>query len=479
MRRLGIISILLIILGSTAAYANDTDRYQKMLEQASDYIARKDYDRAFVAYDLAVMLEPELADAYISSGTLYFCLNMFDKAAETAGRLLLTDPDSTGGFVLQCLSELGLKEQEQQYDSGVFDELEKITEETLSEDPLSVNGWVFQCIVDLGNDDISKLDRDIMYAEVCGADLRPYFEFIGNAYQNAGEEEKAAGYLEIVDRLFKNDIFKKTEFIKETLYSTADSEEEAETEVTESEAEPDKTERNVNKAEYTDGVYEGTGTGNGGEMKVTVTVKDGKITDVVLKEGHNETPGIYDLAVEQVIPAIIETQSIDVYSASGASMSSTGIKEAVADALNKAGILSEFQKEKSRTEASVSKNESDGKSTVQSDSTEKKNHSYTNNNLSETLTPGERNALQRAKDYINIMPFSYSGLIDQLEYEGFLHNEAVYGADHCGADWKQQAYLKAKQYLEIMTFSYSGLVDQLLYEGFTQEQATYGVERAY
>jgi uncharacterized protein with FMN-binding domain len=71
-------------------------------------------------------------------------------------------------------------------------------------------------------------------------------------------------------------------------------------------------------------------------MTVTVTVKGGKITDIVLEDGHAETPGIFDLAVEQVIPAIIEAQSTDVDSATGASMSSEGIKEAVEDALSKA-----------------------------------------------------------------------------------------------------------------------------------------------
>jgi uncharacterized protein with FMN-binding domain len=87
---------------------------------------------------------------------------------------------------------------------------------------------------------------------------------------------------------------------------------------------------------YADGVYEGSGNGNGGEMKVTVTVENGKISDIVLQEGHAETPGIYEMAVDQVIPAIIEAQSTDVDSASGASMSSAGIKEAVEDALSKA-----------------------------------------------------------------------------------------------------------------------------------------------
>lgn len=92
-------------------------------------------------------------------------------------------------------------------------------------------------------------------------------------------------------------------------------------------------------------------------------------------------------------------------------------------------------------------------------------------------TTGERNALDKARDYLDFMAFSYSGLVEQLEYEGFLHSEAVYGADNCGADWYEQAALKAADYLEFMPFSRSGLIEQLEYEGFTHDQAVYGAEQ--
>lgn len=88
---------------------------------------------------------------------------------------------------------------------------------------------------------------------------------------------------------------------------------------------------------------------------------------------------------------------------------------------------------------------------------------------------GESNALAKAKSYLDFTAFSYTGLIDQLEYEGFSTEEATYGADNCGADWNEQAAKKAKSYLEFTSFSRSGLIDQLLYDGFTQEQAEYGV----
>jgi len=49
--------------------------------------------------------------------------------------------------------------------------------------------------------------------------------------------------------------------------------------------------------------------------------------------------------------------------------------------------------------------------------------------------------------------------------------------DNCGADWKEQAVKKAEQYLSVMSFSRDGLIGQLEFEGFTHEQAVYGVEQ--
>ena len=92
-------------------------------------------------------------------------------------------------------------------------------------------------------------------------------------------------------------------------------------------------------------------------------------------------------------------------------------------------------------------------------------------------TTGQKNALRSAKDYLRVMAFSYTGLIEQLEYEGYSHDEAVYGVDNCGADWFEQAALSAKEYLEVMSFSRTGLIEQLQYEGFTYDQAVYGVEQ--
>lgn len=91
-------------------------------------------------------------------------------------------------------------------------------------------------------------------------------------------------------------------------------------------------------------------------------------------------------------------------------------------------------------------------------------------------TVSQQNALRRAKEYLDVMPFSYSGLIKQLEFEDFSHEDAKYAADHCGADWNEQAKRAAINYLDVLPFSYKGLVIQLEYDGFTNSQATYGAD---
>ena len=93
-----------------------------------------------------------------------------------------------------------------------------------------------------------------------------------------------------------------------------------------------------------------------------------------------------------------------------------------------------------------------------------------------TITVGQKNALKRAKDYLDYTSFSRGSLISQLKYEGYTTEEATYAVDNCGADWNEQALDKAKDYLDYSSFSYDGLIEQLEYEEFTPEQATYGVD---
>lgn len=92
-----------------------------------------------------------------------------------------------------------------------------------------------------------------------------------------------------------------------------------------------------------------------------------------------------------------------------------------------------------------------------------------------SMTVSQKNALRSAESYLKYSAFSYNGLIEQLEYEEYSHEDAVFAADNCGADWYEQAVKSAESYLKYSAFSHNGLVSQLEYEGFTHDQAEYGV----
>ena len=98
----------------------------------------------------------------------------------------------------------------------------------------------------------------------------------------------------------------------------------------------------------------------------------------------------------------------------------------------------------------------------------------TNKPISEA-TIGEMNALEKACSYLMYTHFSYTGLIKQLEYEGFTEKEAEFGADNVGIDWNEQAAGKARDYLNYSAFSREGLRSQLEYEGFTDSQIDYAL----
>lgn len=91
------------------------------------------------------------------------------------------------------------------------------------------------------------------------------------------------------------------------------------------------------------------------------------------------------------------------------------------------------------------------------------------------LTPGQRNAIGSAEDYLAYSGFSRSGLIGQLEYEGYSTDEATFAVDHVAPDWNEQAARLAHDYLDYSSFSRQGLIDQLIYEGFTAAEAEAGV----
>jgi Host cell surface-exposed lipoprotein len=94
-------------------------------------------------------------------------------------------------------------------------------------------------------------------------------------------------------------------------------------------------------------------------------------------------------------------------------------------------------------------------------------------------TPGQRNALRSAKDYLESQAFSKRGLIGQLKFEGYSTANATWAVNHVHANWYRQAVREARDYLDSQSFSRHGLYEQLRFEKFTPAQARYGVNKAY
>jgi hypothetical protein len=94
--------------------------------------------------------------------------------------------------------------------------------------------------------------------------------------------------------------------------------------------------------------------------------------------------------------------------------------------------------------------------------------------------PEVTNARRTAASYVDMTGFSRSGLIDQLEFEGYSTEAATLAVDTLpgGVDWMAEAVESAQSYVGMMGFSHSGLVDQLEFEGFTPEQAEHGASVA-
>ena len=91
----------------------------------------------------------------------------------------------------------------------------------------------------------------------------------------------------------------------------------------------------IDTSSLRDGTYKGEGNGFRGKVKVSVTVKSGKITNISVLENSDDQP--YFKNATGLIDSIINTQNVNVDSVSGATYSSLGIKQAIANAISQAG----------------------------------------------------------------------------------------------------------------------------------------------
>ena len=85
-----------------------------------------------------------------------------------------------------------------------------------------------------------------------------------------------------------------------------------------------------------DGTYEGSAFGFGDHITVSVTIKDGRITDIAVLDASGEDRPYYNQSLP-LLDEMIDKQSTEVDTVSGATLTSEGLIGAVADALGKAG----------------------------------------------------------------------------------------------------------------------------------------------
>lgn len=92
---------------------------------------------------------------------------------------------------------------------------------------------------------------------------------------------------------------------------------------------------------YADGVYRASSAGKVGQVPVTVTIEDGAITDIRVGQ-NSEVAAMAEKAQRYVIPQILELQTTEgVDTATGATLTSDAIIDAVAQALERASAAAE------------------------------------------------------------------------------------------------------------------------------------------
>ena len=102
----------------------------------------------------------------------------------------------------------------------------------------------------------------------------------------------------------------------------------------------DEDSTNLTSSTLTDGTYSGKAYGYDGMVKVTITIENGKITEISSSSEESDL-WYFEKCKDTVISEILAAQNTDVDTVSGATYSSNGIKKAVLEALKQAGLEAE------------------------------------------------------------------------------------------------------------------------------------------
>ncbi|KRL76215.1 flavocytochrome c [Ligilactobacillus equi] len=172
--------------------------------------------------------------------------------------------------------------------------------------------------------------REIMDAPGLGPIVLGSNEFVmGNALEAFDEDGniKAQGTIDFLSQCFKNFL----RFVKATTVLSLPEE-----------------------VEFTPGTYEVSAKGHNGDFSVKVTLSKDRIEDIDI-DTASETKGISEAAFERIPAQILAGQTLNVDAVSGASDTSNGILDSVAQAVKEAGVDPNILKKRPKPSADAVK----------------------------------------------------------------------------------------------------------------------------
>lgn len=132
------------------------DSYSDMLEKANSFLDSQDYSKAIASFQLAQKLQPQNELAFIGEANIHIMLKDYSAASD-------------------------------------------VISIALESNPVSPDAWKDKCLIDILTNDIAAFEQDIVFAEICEADLPSLYLPAALMYTTAGLYDKAASYFKLCD----------------------------------------------------------------------------------------------------------------------------------------------------------------------------------------------------------------------------------------------------------------------------------------
>lgn len=213
----------------------------------------------------------------------------------------------------------------------------------------------------------------------------------------------------------------------------------------------------------------------------TVSEIESKAESTIISEiESSKIESTIDSSVAEVSKIESSKTESEVTSSKSESKNESKVTSSRAESKNESKVTSSRTESKNESKVASSKTESKNESKVTSSASKSKIESKVESSKSESdndVPTQYQEVLERAKSFIESGEYSYSGLIEILEFVGYSNDEAEFAALNCNADWNNEAVQCAESYLDIKNMTKDELYGQLEYEGFTKEQISYALSK--